>query len=157
MLAGQWGGGVTVCAGPRVPAAVETRQPGREDACQIGKEAQEDNNGCDGDKNDNVRGLSTTVNVAVVVIINAGAAGIVAQGGYIPGGLEGGMMEDDDDKGHCTMAATTTAMIISEYINEAVGDGGARHSLRPKDAMGLFNMRLVSLLLSSFYQLSSPF
>ena len=39
---------------------------------------------------------------------------------------------------------TTTTMIIPEYIDEAVGGLGARHSLWPEDAMGLYNMRLVS-------------
>jgi hypothetical protein len=35
-------------------------------------------------------------------------------------------------------------MIIPEYIDEAVGGSRARHSLRPEDAVGLYNMRLVS-------------
>ncbi len=35
-------------------------------------------------------------------------------------------------------------MIIPEYIDEAVSGSGARHSLRPEDAVGLYNMRLVS-------------
>ena len=35
-------------------------------------------------------------------------------------------------------------MIILEYIDEAVGGSGVRHSLRPEDAMGPYNMRLVS-------------
>ena len=38
----------------------------------------------------------------------------------------------------------TTTMIIPEYIDEAVSGSGARHSLRPEDAVGLYNMRLVS-------------
>ena len=59
MLAGQQGGRgqVQVCAGPHVPAAVRTRRLGREDACQIGQEAQEDNDGHDGDKKRRIRGI----------------------------------------------------------------------------------------------------
>jgi hypothetical protein len=61
-------------------------------------------------------------------------------------------MTEDFDVGHrrstTTTAAmtttTTTTMIIPEYIDEAVGGSRARHSLRPEDAVGLYNMRLVS-------------
>ncbi len=69
----------------------------------------------------------------------------------------GGTTEDDDDDGHRTIATTTTSMIIPEYIDEAVGGPRARHSLRPEDAVGLYNMRLVSLMSLLFFLSSCPF
>ncbi len=66
-------------------------------------------------------------------------------------------MEDDNDNGHPMMVTTTMMMIILEYIDKVVDGAGARHSLWPKDAVGLYNMRLVSLSSSSFYPPSSPF
>ncbi len=67
------------------------------------------------------------MDIDIVVVVGAGAVGIVARGEYIPGGRWGGTMEDDDDEGHHTMAMTTTEMIIPEYIDKVLsfGEGSA--------------------------------
>ncbi len=49
----------------------------------------------------------------------------------------GGADEVDDD--HRNTTPPTSSMMIPEYIDEAIGP---RHSLRPTDAVGLYNMRL---------------
>jgi hypothetical protein len=69
----------------------------------------------------------------------------------------GGAMENDDNNGHYTMATTMAVMIILEHIDKVIVDTGARYLLRPNDAMALYNMRLVSLLSSLFYLVSSLF